>query len=413
MPGLRPQGPDMRSRCAPPFRLPLMATESASRLIISRLNGSPIGAPVDASPPAWPTTHGPGPMRFAIPSSQWTCATYSSPASRRTVTVIRAAPFVKQRDRNGRARAWSLKLLIDTYIAIRARVGSRQPATGSAGNDGGSWVAMLAITSRRKARRWLCVALGLSVSVSAFDAPARADPMALWRIVHDECVPHVQAGEGPKPCESVDLSGGVEEGVAILKDLVGVAQMLAIPTRRITGIEDPQMLAPDAPKVFFAAWKAKPLVEARLHHALPREAIAIAINSKWARTQDQLHLHVDCVAISVADTLADAHSSLDDTWRAMTVPLQGRVYLARRLDSADLSDVRRSACSPPASKAQARTWPPIAWRRSARPLTESRVSSCSPTSFRSKAAATPKTCRTTIARSPIRRHELPRPAPTG
>ena len=203
---------------------------------------------------------------------------------------------------------------------------------------------MRAITSQRKARRWLCAALGLSVgasvSVSAFDARARADPMALWRIVHDACVPHFEAGEGPKPCESVDLNGGVEEGVAILKDLVGVAQMLAIPTRRITGIEDPQMLAPNAPKVFFAAWKAKPLVEARLRHALPREAIAIAINSKWARSQDQLHLHVDCVAVSVADTLADAHSSLDETWRAMTVPLHGRVYLARRLDSADFSDVQ-------------------------------------------------------------------------
>jgi CDP-diacylglycerol pyrophosphatase len=202
---------------------------------------------------------------------------------------------------------------------------------------------MRIIASQRKARRWLCVALGLSVgvsvSVSALDGPARADPMALWRIVHDACVPHVEAGEGPKPCESVDLNGGVEEGVAILKDLVGVAQMLAIPTRRITGIEDPQMLAPDAPKVFFAAWRAKPLVEARLHHALPREAIAIAINSKFARTQDQLHLHVDCVAVSVADTLANAHSSLDDTWRAMTVLLHGRVYLARRVDSADLSDV--------------------------------------------------------------------------
>ncbi len=43
---------------------------------------------------------------------------------------------------------------------------------------------------------------------------ARADPNALWRIVHDECVPHVEAGLGPKPCERVDLAGGVAEGVA-------------------------------------------------------------------------------------------------------------------------------------------------------------------------------------------------------
>ena len=179
----------------------------------------------------------------------------------------------------------------------------------------------------------------LSVWLPAFSAPARADPNALWRIVHGECVPHVEAGLGPKPCERVDLDGGVDQGVAILKDLVGIAQMLAIPTRRITGIEDPQMLAPDAPPVFAVAWSAKALVEARLHRTLPRQAVGLAINSKWARSQDQLHVHVDCVAIPVMKALADYASALDGEWRAMTAALNGRVYFARRVDSADLRDV--------------------------------------------------------------------------
>ena len=163
--------------------------------------------------------------------------------------------------------------------------------------------------------------------------------MALWRIVHDQCVPHFEAGLGPTPCESVNLSDGEAQGVAILKDLVGVAQMLAIPTRRITGIEDPQMLAPDAPKVFAAAWAAKALVEARLGHALPREAVALAINSKWARSQDQLHVHIDCAAAPVVKALAGYASAVDGQWRAMTVPLNGRVYFARRADLANLHDV--------------------------------------------------------------------------
>ncbi|HEY1864848.1 MAG TPA: CDP-diacylglycerol diphosphatase [Roseiarcus sp.] len=175
--------------------------------------------------------------------------------------------------------------------------------------------------------------------LSAFNVPARADPMALWRIVHDACVPHMEADLGPKPCERVDLAGGVDQGVAILKDRVGVAQMLAIPTRRITGIEDPQMLERTAPKVFAAAWSAKGLIEARLKRELPREAIAIAVNSKWARSQEQLHLHVDCVARSVVAALADYRAALDDQWRAMSVPLAGSTYFARRIVSADLSDV--------------------------------------------------------------------------
>jgi CDP-diacylglycerol pyrophosphatase len=180
--------------------------------------------------------------------------------------------------------------------------------------------------------------LAFAVGSTFAPAPACADSMALWRIVHDACVPHIEAGDGPKPCETVDLNDGVGEGVAILKDLVGVAQMLAIPTRRITGIEDPQMLAPDAPPVFAGGWKAKALVEARLGRTLPRGAIALAINSKWARSQEQLHVHVDCVSKPVATALADYRPAFDDHWRAMTVPLAGRIYFARRLDSADLRD---------------------------------------------------------------------------
>jgi CDP-diacylglycerol pyrophosphatase len=197
------------------------------------------------------------------------------------------------------------------------------------------------MNGRRNTWRRICAVLGFGAwaCVLSFNAPARADPMALWRIVHGACVPHMEVGLGPKPCERVDLDGGVDQGVAILKDLVGVAQMLAIPTRRITGIEDPQMLAPEAPPVFVVAWNAKNLVEERLHRALPREALGLAINSKWARSQDQLHVHVDCMAVPVMKALAEYASALDNQWRAMTVPLQGRVYFARRVDSADLADV--------------------------------------------------------------------------
>jgi CDP-diacylglycerol pyrophosphatase len=192
---------------------------------------------------------------------------------------------------------------------------------------------------RRSRRIFVILNLSVAACLSAFASPAYAEPNALWQIVHGECVPHFEAGLGPKPCERVDLDGGVEQGVAILKDLVGVSQMLAIPTRRITGIEDPQMLAPNAPPVFAVAWAAKTLVEERLRRALPREAVGLAINSAWARSQDQFHVHVDCVAIPVMKALVEYASALDGVWRAMTVPLHGRIYFARRVDSADLVDV--------------------------------------------------------------------------
>ena len=167
-----------------------------------------------------------------------------------------------------------------------------------------------------------------------------ADRLALWTIVHGQCVAHAEAGQGPAPCERIDLSHGEDQGVALLKDRVGVAQFLAIPTRRVTGIEDPFALDPDAPDYFAFAWAARDALAAELGRPLPREDISIAINSEFARSQDQLHLHLDCLDKDVAATLAGDLGAFDETWRPMAEPLKGRVYWARRVLSDDLSGVR-------------------------------------------------------------------------
>lgn len=170
--------------------------------------------------------------------------------------------------------------------------------------------------------------------------PARADRNTLWHLVHDLCAPRQRAGEAPKPCELVDLSNGEEKGAALLKDREGIAQYLAIPTRKITGIEDPSILSPDAPNYFAFAWGNRAKLDAKVGAALPREAVAIAVNSAFARSQDLLHLHIDCLRPDVMATLAADAKTFDDTWRAMAEPLNGRVYVARRLLSTDLSDAK-------------------------------------------------------------------------
>ncbi|HEY3719221.1 MAG TPA: CDP-diacylglycerol diphosphatase [Roseiarcus sp.] len=181
------------------------------------------------------------------------------------------------------------------------------------------------------------------ISIFAFVAllaePAHADRMALWKIVSLECVPHFEKGEAPVPCEHIDITGGEDRGYVDLKDLRGVAQMLTIPIRRVTGIEDPALLEPDAPNYFAGAWGARAYVEGHLHRSLPREAVAISVNSMDRRSQDQLHLHVDCVDKDVAATLAEYKDRFDAQWRPMSVALEGRHYWARRLDSPDLADI--------------------------------------------------------------------------
>jgi CDP-diacylglycerol pyrophosphatase len=165
---------------------------------------------------------------------------------------------------------------------------------------------------------------------------ASADRMKLWQIVHDQCAPAAQKAQAlPPPCLAFDPKAGD----AVITDRIGVAQLLDIPIARVTGIEDPQLLQAGAPLYFADAWRARALMAARLPTMPPREGVAIAINSEHSRTQDQLHLHVDCLRPEVAKALADYAPHFDGQWRPMTEALQGRKYWARRVDSADLAGV--------------------------------------------------------------------------
>jgi len=187
-------------------------------------------------------------------------------------------------------------------------------------------------------------AVAVVLVVGAMFAARAADPSAIWRIVHDKCVPDQHANGKSAPCALVDLSDGEANGVAILKDINGIAQYLAIPTRRVAGIESPEILDPASPNYWRAAWAARSFLNqslaAKTHLAqdLPRDAIGLAINAASRRSQDELHIHVDCVAPEVRAALAAYRDKLDGEWHALPFLLAGRRYWARRLDSADLAD---------------------------------------------------------------------------
>jgi len=166
-------------------------------------------------------------------------------------------------------------------------------------------------------------------------APAGDNPNVLWHLVHGLCVPHLAAFGSPLPCTFVHPAAGV----ALLKDRNGATQFLLIPTARVTGIEDPLVRAPHAPAYFAAAWAARGNVEALLDRALPREDLSLAVNAIAGRTQDQLHIHIDCVRADVRDALATQARTIGPHWTPFPVPLVGDRYLVRFVASRDLHGV--------------------------------------------------------------------------
>jgi len=153
----------------------------------------------------------------------------------------------------------------------------------------------------------------------------------LWKIVTLKCLRHLAKSEPPVPCDAIDTSQGWERGLALLKDHDGPGQMLAVPTHPVSGIEDAALLTPEEPNYFAMARMARPHVAFHLRRPLRPEAVAIVVNAQTTRSQDQLHLRLDCLAPSVAATLAASGADIASRWAPMTAPLQGRTFLARQL----------------------------------------------------------------------------------
>ena len=161
--------------------------------------------------------------------------------------------------------------------------------------------------------------------------PPHPNGQVLWRIVHGQCVPDEEKSGRPDPCIAVTLVGGEARGYAVLKDKHGAEQYLVMPTVDITGIEDARVLAPGAPDYFADAWAAKPFVEHLIGKPMPRQDMAVSVNSLYGRSQDLLHLHVDCLTPESHAALAADAPKITTRWSRAPFVLDGHPYYAMRL----------------------------------------------------------------------------------
>ena len=158
---------------------------------------------------------------------------------------------------------------------------------------------------------------------------------ALWRIVNTQCVPASRAGNSPSPC--LALNNDDEAGFVVLKDRVGVAQVLVIPTKQISGIESPDSRNAAAMKYWSAAWNARLYLFGYLQREIARDEVSLAVNSQHDRSQDQLHIHVDCIKPQVRDLLRKHVDEIGYSWSLLPFDVDGKKFNARRLDDSNLS----------------------------------------------------------------------------
>jgi CDP-diacylglycerol pyrophosphatase len=199
--------------------------------------------------------------------------------------------------------------------------------------------------------RWLFVwliTLGW-MTVPAFAVAAEAVPAQplqhhedrnrLWSLINGCATAAAQNIYPPSPCAEVDTPHGTADGYVVFKDRDGRYQYLVLPLARTTGIEDPALLAPGAPNYFADAWAARLYVEAALHAAQPRGVLSMVVNSEHGRSQDQLHIHLDCIRPDVHDALQRLLPTITDRWHTLSEPLppHQHIYQARWVEGEGLS----------------------------------------------------------------------------
>jgi CDP-diacylglycerol pyrophosphatase len=159
------------------------------------------------------------------------------------------------------------------------------------------------------------------------------NPNALWHVVHDLCLPNMAMSGRPQPCTAVDRAGGF----AIVKDVLSADHYLLVPTIKISGIESPALMEPDAKSYWRAAWEARRYIERSIGRDLPREDVGLAVNSRIARTQEQLHIHIACVRADVRVILQSRQTELGPAWTHVKFEPWDPVYKARWISEADFA----------------------------------------------------------------------------
>jgi|1186.fasta_scaffold153511_2 CDP-diacylglycerol pyrophosphatase len=177
------------------------------------------------------------------------------------------------------------------------------------------------------------VLLLLALIVSASGARAAIHRDALWFVLRSCVVAQNTAGI-PFPCLAVNLASSTGPGYAVLRAPFNPRGVLVVPVEKIEGIESPILQHPDARAYWQAALESRRFVADALGGRIPLTEVALAVNSSVGRSQDQLHIHLDCLKPSVRFALGHHASAFSARWTFLKFPLEGARYYGLKVGAA-------------------------------------------------------------------------------
>jgi CDP-diacylglycerol pyrophosphatase len=183
-----------------------------------------------------------------------------------------------------------------------------------------------------KPRLAAVLAIGLLASLLAFSARAQLapavlrpacavarSPNTLWSLARC-CAKDLLSDRNCRAYSKID-------DFIILKDNdpAKPEAYLIIPTTKVTGIEDRKIFLPPVADFWAYGWQ-----QAQIYLKKPAADTALAINSEYGRSQQQLHIHISCVRRDVAQALAENDGEIGaDPAKPVEIPLGPQTHIYR------------------------------------------------------------------------------------
>ncbi len=137
------------------------------------------------------------------------------------------------------------------------------------------------------------------------------------------------------PCLDVDLGDKARPGSAVLRAPGEPTHIVVMPTDTVAGLEAPALGGARGTAYWRAALAARHFVSDPLKGRVPAEEIGMAVNSARGRSQDQLHIHLDCMKPRVLAALRTHGHGIRGAWAPFPVALAGDRYFALHVPAAE------------------------------------------------------------------------------
>ena len=179
----------------------------------------------------------------------------------------------------------------------------------------------------------LALVMLLAVAPAIYYVVLRSNGDALWRIVSQQCLHNRSGLHNPEACLKVDI----KQQYVLFKDAKGPHHDLLMPTFPIAGLESPTLEANGTPSFMAIAWVERGRLAQEAGFTIQDQHLSLAINSRWGRTQDHLHIHIACLQPTVRQALDRQAPGVTFDWAELPDPVRGAQYLARRMAGHELA----------------------------------------------------------------------------